>query len=146
LDVDDRRRRERAVEEPHPPPCCEDGLIDPGPLDEERIAQIAKGLAHPARVRIIEQFVECRPHTATEIVEGCILAQSTVSEHLRILREADIVFATKDGPRVWYCLRRSVLRRYADAVTAMTEGRGTEGQGTEGPGSTEYRVLQSLSH
>lgn len=96
-------------------------MSDPGPLDEERIAEVAKGLAHPARVRIIEQFIECRPHTVHEIVDGCSLAQSTVSEHLRILREADILFATKDGPRVWYCLRRSVLRRYADAVSHLAD-------------------------
>ncbi|RPI22921.1 MAG: ArsR family transcriptional regulator [Actinobacteria bacterium] len=101
---------------PQPPRCCEEGLADPGPLTEERIAEIAKALGHPARVRIVEQFEECRPLTAQEIVERCTLAQSTVSEHLRILKEADILFATKDGPRIWYCLRRSVLRRYALAV------------------------------
>ena len=99
-----------------PPPCSEEGLPDPRPLDDERIAQIAKGLAHPARVRILEQFDECQPHMAQEIVGECTLAQSTVSEHLRVLREAGILSARKDGPRVWYCLRRSVLLAFAEAV------------------------------
>jgi DNA-binding transcriptional ArsR family regulator len=72
-------------------------------------------------MRIIEQFDECRPHTVNEIVDRCSLAQSTVSEHLRILREADILFATKDGPRTWYCLRRSVLQRYAAAVDHLAD-------------------------
>lgn len=88
-------------------------------MTEERIAEIAKALAHPVRVRIIEQFQECRPQTVQEIVDGCTLAQSTVSEHLRILREADVLFASKDGPRIWYCLRRSVLHRYALAVEEL---------------------------
>jgi DNA-binding transcriptional ArsR family regulator len=56
-----------------------------------------------------------------EIVGECRLAQSTVSEHLRIMREADVLFARNDGPRVWYCLRRSVLRAYAAAVRELAD-------------------------
>ena len=105
---------------PHPPNCSEKGLPSPPPLTDERIAEIAKALGHPARIRIVEQFEDCRPRTVHEIVEECTLAQSTVSEHLRILREAEILFATKDGPRVWYCLRRSVLVQYAEAVEDLS--------------------------
>lgn len=80
------------------------------------MATIARALAHPARIRILEQFDECIPHVAGEIVQGCDLAQSTVSEHLRILREAGILSVRKDGPRNWYCVRRSVLHAYARAI------------------------------
>lgn len=104
---------------PHIPACDEAGLPDSGPMTAERIAQIAKALSHPARVRIVQQFCECQPHIVQEIVGECALAQSTVSEHLRILREADVVFARKDGPRTWYCLRRSVLREFAGAVNDL---------------------------
>lgn len=55
--------------------------------------------------------------TVQDIVAECTLAPSTVSEHLGILREAGILFATKDGPRVWYCLRRSALQQYAGDLT-----------------------------
>jgi ArsR family transcriptional regulator len=88
-------------------------------MDEVRIALIARALAHPARVRIVEQFDRATPHITKEIVGECELAQSTVSEHLRILREADVVFARKDGPRTWYCLRRSVLGGFARAVEEL---------------------------
>ena len=71
------------------PVCSEEGLPEPGPMTEERIALISKALGHPARVRIIEQFDQCIPHVAGEIVDESHLAQSTVSEHLRVLREAD---------------------------------------------------------
>jgi ArsR family transcriptional regulator len=104
------------MSEPTPPECCEDGLPEPAPLNNEQIARIGKALGHPARIRILSNFTECRPLIVQQIVEECNLAQSTISEHLRILREAELLFATEDGPRVWYCMRRSVLRSYAAAV------------------------------
>ncbi len=89
-------------------------------MDEERIAELAKALAHPERIRILKQFETCQPHIAQEIVFESALAQSTVSEHLRILREAGLLFARKDGPRTWYCMRRKVLREFAQAVEDLT--------------------------
>jgi ArsR family transcriptional regulator len=90
-------------------------------MDDVRLALIGKALAHPVRVQILRQF-ECRtPQMVHAIVEGGTLAQSTVSEHLRILREAGLLFARKDGPRTWYCMRRSVLDRYMEALEALNE-------------------------
>jgi ArsR family transcriptional regulator len=91
-------------------------------MDDLRIAVIAKALAHPVRIRILEQFDECVPHVAGEIVDEAGLAQSTVSEHLRILREAGVLFSRKDGPRTWYCVRRSVLHAFARAVEDLALG------------------------
>jgi len=105
----------------HPPVCGSADHTEPGPLSEERIAEIAKGLAHPARVKILKQFVECRPHIAQEIVDEFDLAQSTISEHLRLLREAGLLDPTRDGPRTWYCMRRAVLRQFADAIIELTD-------------------------
>lgn len=105
---------------PNPPVCGEDDLPEPSPLTEDRVALIAKGLAHPARIRILEQFLDHRCRTAQEVVDGCDLAQSTISEHLRILREAELLSARKDGPRIWYCMRRSVLQQFASAVEDLT--------------------------
>jgi len=117
--------RERDDMEQHdrtPPECTEAGLPPAQPiLTEEDVARIARGLAHPARVRILSQFTVCTPHLVQEIVEDSNLAQSTISEHLRILREADILFARKDGPRVWYCLRRTVLREFAAAILDLAD-------------------------
>lgn len=56
------------------------------------MALIAKALAHPERVRIVEQFEDGRPRMVHEIVQHSDLAQSTASEHLRILREAGVPF------------------------------------------------------
>jgi len=98
------------------PACSEEGLPPAPDMTDNQIAAIAKALAHPARIRILEQFDECIPHVAGDIVDESGLAQSTVSEHLRILREADVLFSRKDGPRTWYCVRRSVLHVFARAI------------------------------
>lgn len=108
---------------PRPPKCSEEHLGAAQPMTEERLARIAKALAHPERVRILEQFDECRPLMVHEIVLHSALAQSTVSEHLRILRDAGVLFATKDGPRTWYCMQRSVLRQFVDAVDDLAVER-----------------------
>lgn len=105
-----------------PPACSEAGLPPALPIvTDDDIARIARGLAHPHRVQIVSQFLECTPHLVQEVAERSGLAQSTVSEHLRILREADILFARKDGPRVWYCLRRTVLRDFAAAIVRAAD-------------------------
>ena len=101
---------------PETPSCSEDDLPPAPPLTPETIALIGRALAHPARLHILEQLSVCTPHLVQQIVAELPLAQSTVSEHLRILREAHVLFARKDGPRTWYCVRRSLLRDYARAI------------------------------
>ena len=107
------------MEGPSPPDCRDEDWLDPADLSTDDLARIAKGLAHAARLGILHQFRAHEPHIAREIVGECDLAQSTVSEHLRILREAGLLEATKDGPRTWYCLRRAVLRQFAGALEML---------------------------
>ena len=105
-----------------PPPACldDDPPVDPTPLTRDEMATIAKAMGHPARVQIVEYFMECKPHTVGEIAAQLTLAQSTVSEHLRILRSANILRTEDDGPRTWHCLNRVVLKRFARDTEAMT--------------------------
>ena len=92
------------------------------PLSDEDVALIGRALAHSARVQIVEQFERSTPRMVQEIVDACPLAQSTVSEHLRILREAGIVTARRDGARTWYEIDQARLRRYAEAIERITAG------------------------
>jgi len=105
-----------------PPPACldDDPPIDPAPLTGDEMATIAKAMGHPARVQIVEYFMECKPHTVGEIAAQLTLAQSTVSEHLRILRQANVLRTEDDGPRTWHCLNRVILKRFARDTEAMT--------------------------
>jgi len=75
----------------------------------EKIARVAKALAHPARVRIIE-FLLSRPGCiGGDIVDEVGLAQSTVSEHLRILKASGLVVGTLERPRICYSLDPDAL-------------------------------------
>ena len=109
------------MNEPHPPQCELSLVSDLEPLNDERIAEIAKALAHPARIRILEQFVSCQPHIAREINAELDLAQSTVSEHLRFLRESGLLTATPAGPRTWYCMQRALMEQFATAVLELAD-------------------------
>lgn len=71
---------------------------------EEAIATLAKGLAHPARVRIVRFLLERETCIGGDIVSEVGLAQSTVSEHLRILKAAGIVTGEIERPRICYSL------------------------------------------
>jgi ArsR family transcriptional regulator len=104
-----------------PPPCTERDLPPAPPLNERTVALIGRALAHPERIRILRQFTVCTPHMVQEIVNASDLAQSTISEHLRILREAGVLFVREDGARHWYCMRRTLLRDYALAVAELAD-------------------------
>jgi len=77
--------------------------------DAEQIARVAKALAHPARVRIIECLLSRPGCIGGDIVDEVGLAQSTVSEHLRILKASGLVVGTIERPRICYSLDPSAL-------------------------------------
>ena len=78
-------------------------------LEADAIAAVAKALAHPARVRIVT-FLLSRPGCiGGDIVDEVGLAQSTVSEHLRILKGAGLVVGEIERPRICYSLDPAVL-------------------------------------
>lgn len=72
--------------------------------DDDTLARLAKALGHPARVRILRLLAARQTCITGDVVAQFPLAQSTVSEHLRILREAGLVDATPDGTKSAYCI------------------------------------------
>ncbi len=72
--------------------------------DPLKVAVLAKALAHPARLGIIEMLHERQGWIGCDFVDLIGLAQSTISEHLRILKAAGIVTGEIEGPRVCYAL------------------------------------------
>ena len=91
----------------------------PDDLDEDRLAALAKALGHPARVRILRLLGRTPGCIGGTIVEAVGLAQSTVSEHLRILKAAGIVTGEIDGPRVCYCLAPGALAPLAGLLAGL---------------------------
>ncbi len=85
----------------------------------EEFAQLARALAHPARVRIVSLLVQRKSCICSEIVDHLPLAQSTVSQHLKVLRKAGIIDGEVDGPRVCYWINHSVLGRLKDLLLRL---------------------------
>ncbi len=69
-----------------------------------RLAQMLKALGNPIRFQIIKTLAERQTCITNEIVETTPLAQSTVSQHLKVLREAGLVQGEVEGPATCYCL------------------------------------------
>jgi ArsR family transcriptional regulator len=83
-------------------------------LSDGELAGYLKALGHPARVRIIRALAEAGACRCGDIVRNLPLAQSTVSEHIRILKAAGIL--TDEAGERGYGLDRAVLPRIAEAL------------------------------
>ena len=83
-------------------------------LTDEDIALIAKALSHPARVQIIRLLLSKKTCIGGDIVDVVGLAQSTVSEHLRILKASGIIIGEITRPRVCYSLNPLRLNHFVD--------------------------------
>ncbi len=92
--------------------------------DDTRIAELAKALAHPARLRILRLLLATPGCIGGDIVEAVGLAQSTVSEHLRILKAAGIITGEIAGPRICYALAPRALTDLADFIAALVPPSG----------------------
>jgi ArsR family transcriptional regulator len=82
-----------------------------GPEADQDLAALAKALGHPARVQIMRLLVRREACICGDIVDELPLAQSTVSQHLKVLKEVGLIRGDIDGPRVCYCVEPRVLRR-----------------------------------
>jgi len=71
---------------------------------QNRLAAIAKALAHPARVAIVEYLAKSNACMCGDIVDVLPLSQSTVSQHLRELKNAGLIKGEVEGTSVCYCI------------------------------------------
>ncbi len=98
-------------------PCCPPAnkQADLRPIEgndaDEELASLSKALGHPARVKILRILVRKNACICGDIVDELPLAQSTVSQHLKILKDAGLIRGDVDGPRVCYCIEPRALRR-----------------------------------
>ena len=87
--------------------------------DDPGTAALAKALGHPARIKIIRLLLEKQTCIGCDIVDEIGLAQSTTSEHLRILKAANIITGEIERPRVCYSLNPSGLLPLAELLNAV---------------------------
>ncbi len=104
------------------PDCPPDGAPIAAALTEldaeGDLAKLAKALGHPARVHILRLLLAKDTCVAGELSDELPLAASTVSQHLKLLKESGLIKGEVDGPRRCYCVDRAVL----DHLKALVEG------------------------
>nr|WP_022728443.1 metalloregulator ArsR/SmtB family transcription factor [Fodinicurvata sediminis] len=88
---------------------------------DEEVASLAKALAHPVRIRIVRLLLDKQSCIGGDIVAEVGLAQSTVSEHLRILKSAGVIVGEIERPRVCYSLDPSRLLPLASLLERIFE-------------------------
>jgi DNA-binding transcriptional ArsR family regulator len=90
--------------------------------DEQRMAQMLKALGNPVRFQIVQILAEKQTCITGEIVDFTTLAQSTVSQHLKVLREAGLISGEIDGPATCYCLNVDGIRWLKERVESWLPG------------------------
>lgn len=100
--------------------CCDDSDVTlPEDSSAEDLAALAWAVAHPARVRIVRLLIGRKACVCGEIVAEITLAQSTVSQHLKILKESGLIQGEVDGPRVCYCINRDKLKMLKKLIAGL---------------------------
>jgi ArsR family transcriptional regulator len=89
----------------------------------EKLALVAKALSHPARVEIVLLLHERQTCVGCDIVDEVGLAQSTTSEHLRVLKAAEVIVGEIERPRVCYSLNPEALEPLHALLGELRAGR-----------------------
>jgi len=77
---------------------------------EMQVAKFAKALSHPARVAILQLLIQKQSCICGDIVDELPIAQSTVSQHLKELKQAGLIKGNIDGASICYCVDTEVLQ------------------------------------
>lgn len=88
---------------------------------ETDISEFAKALSHPAKIAILTTLARRRECICGELVIDLPLAQSTVSQHLKVLKDLGLIRGEVDGPRSKYCINWKVFEKYQRQLGDWTE-------------------------
>jgi ArsR family transcriptional regulator len=113
------------TETPSAEECCPPANEAPdmrpveGQEADEDLAALSKALGHPARVQIIRLLVRRNACICGDIVNELPLAQSTVSQHLKVLKEVGLIRGEIEGTKVCYCIEPRTLRRFKALIGGL---------------------------
>jgi DNA-binding transcriptional ArsR family regulator len=85
----------------------------------DELAAMCKALGHPARIKILKHLLKEDHCICGRIVEVLPLAQSTVSQHLKILKESGLVQGEVEGPKTCYCVDKDKLNKLFETMSAF---------------------------
>lgn len=92
----------------------------------DELANLCKAIGHPARIKILKHLLEEDRCVCGRIVEVLPLAQSTVSQHLKILKESGLVQGEVEGPKTCYCIDKDKLKRLFEILSAFFHEENTK--------------------
>jgi len=89
---------------------------------EEKLAKLSKALGHPHRLKIIKLLndLQCECMVGN-IVDQLPISQATVSQHLKILKEAGWIKGEIKGPKVCYCLKENIFENYKKMINDLRD-------------------------
>ncbi|MGD9972920.1 MAG: ArsR/SmtB family transcription factor [Desulfatirhabdiaceae bacterium] len=100
-------------------------VTEPAPDDDrhaieaDAFSRMCKALAHPVRIQILQHLKYVNPCICGEIVDRFPLAQSTISQHLRMLKDAGLIQGTIEGSRTCYCVDHDRLDAFKKMAKAL---------------------------
>jgi DNA-binding transcriptional ArsR family regulator len=86
---------------------------------QNQLANLAKALANPARIAIVEYLLKVDSCICGDIVEELPIAQSTVSQHLKELKQAGLIKGNIDGASICYCVDTEQLQNAKDILNQL---------------------------
>jgi ArsR family transcriptional regulator len=87
--------------------------------NQNELASLFKAMAHPARVAIIELLLKNKKCICGDIVHELPLAQATISQHLKELKNANLIKGTIEGTAICYCLNQEVLAELNEKINLI---------------------------
>ena len=87
--------------------------------EEIWLADVAKSLSHPARIKILKMLNEMNSCMVGGLVDKLPLAQATVSQHLKELKRVGLIDGEIDGPKVCYCVNTKALAKAKSALDKL---------------------------
>jgi ArsR family transcriptional regulator len=91
------------------------------PAAVKELAGLCKALAHPVRIGIVQHLMTLKDCECGAIVGKFDLAQSTISQHLKVLKESGLVQGQVEGTRVCYCLNPPVMNRFRQIINSLLD-------------------------
>ncbi len=88
---------------------------------QNETALLLKAIAHPARIAIVEYLLKVQSCICGEIVNELPLAQATISQHLKELKNAGIIKGNIEGTSICYCLENEVVEKLAQYFSEIAK-------------------------
>jgi DNA-binding transcriptional ArsR family regulator len=86
---------------------------------QNKLAQLMKALAHPARIAIIQYLVKSQACICGDLVDELGLAQATISQHLKELKAVGLIKGTVEGTSICYCIDSKIWNQYRAAFESF---------------------------